>query len=840
MVRATLKSLAARKVRLMLMAVAVLLGVAFVTGSLVLTDTSARLFDAQFSQATAGVDLVVRDAAEFDAAMGVEVERDPVPQSVVDRILSTPGVVAVEGVTRGSALLVVDGNPVVPRGRSMALSWASEPFNPFRIETGQPPRESDEIVVDRATADSVGLAVGDRIAVSLDVGSQSMEVVGIATFGDAPGIPNATVALFEPRTAQELLGQGSGWTEVQVVAGQGALRDVREALASELGEGYEVITSQDMAQSSAEAAQEQLMFLRISLLLLAGTVFVVGAFMIANTFSIVVAQRTREFATLRAIGATSRQIAGSVLGEALIVGTVASLLGLGVGVAMATGLRQVAASFGVVIPDGPLFIEPTTLATGFALGVVVTLIAAMLPARRASRVAPIVAMRDEALATRASGSRLAIGTALSVAAVGLLVATAVTDSIPLVSATGVVLLAAAVCLAPTYVGELANWIGRLAGGSLSSRLARLNLRRAGRRTAVTSTALTVGIALVTLMTVIASSVKAAIATGVDDVILAELMVESARGEMLGGLSPMIHHHIEQIDGVSATSRLRFGHWKHEGATKALTAVDPSTLSQVADITMLAGSIAALSKGGVVLAEDVAAAHSVNVGDSLEMTFARTGTRSLEVVGIFDADDAWAVSTGYLISLDTYRANFAEDVDAIVLVKLEDGAEPTAVKTELEEALIDYPTAAVYDETEAKAARTRMVDSMLGLMTVLLLLAMVIALLGITNALALSITERTREIGLLRAVGMMRRQLGRMVKLEAALTAVVGAVTGLGLGLLLATVAVPALAGSSDVPLTMPIGQLLTYLGLTTVGGTAAGILPARKAARMELLEAISS
>jgi putative ABC transport system permease protein len=841
MLRATFRSLAARKLRLLLTATAIVLGVTFATGTLVLTDTSTRLFDDQFSRSTAGVDVVVRDAAAFGAAMGVEVDRDPVADQTVDRIRRTEGVAGAEGVVRGSALLVVGGQPVIPGGVSAGLSWSPAPYNPFELRTGREPTVTGEVVIDQATADAHDVAAGDRIEVSFVDGLRTFTVVGVAGFGDAPGIPNTTVALFAPSVAQQLYGVDGGWSEVQVVADAVPVDELRERLIEVLGDGFEIAASSDTAAASAAAAQEQLVYLKVMLLALAVTALVVGAFMIANTFAIVVAQRTREFATLRALGASSRQLLGSVLTEATVLGAAASAAGVALGVAAANGLRTLAGVFGVVIPDGPLTVAPRTLSLGMFVGLLVTVLSALLPARRAARIAPVVAMRDGDASPRPlSRRRIVTGSVLLGVGLVVLAVAATTGAVALVGPGGLVTLVGTIVLAPVFAGRVAASIGRVPFGGLVTRLARTNLRRAKRRTAATSTALALGLAVVTFMTVVAGSAKAATAAGVEEVIRAELIVQSARGEMLGGLSPHVYHHASEVPGVAAASRLRFGHWQHDGATKALTAVDAETFGQVADLTMLAGDVSGLDDGGIILADNVAAQHQVGVGDQLPMRFSNSGDEQLEVVGIFDGDATWAVSTGYLISLDTFSTHFAEDVDATVFLKLADGADLDTVRADVEQALEEFPTAAVHDQAEATAARTKMLDSMLGLVTVLLLLAVLIALLGITNALALSIVERTREVGLLRAVGMSRTQIRWMVRHEAALTATVGALTGMSLGILLAAATVRALAGAYVIPLTVPFAQLAAYLAIATVGGVLAGMVPGRRAARMDVLDAIAT
>jgi putative ABC transport system permease protein len=396
-----------------------------------------------------------------------------------------------------------------------------------------------------------------------------------------------------------------------------------------------------------------------------------------------------------------------------------------------------------------------------------------------------------------------------------------------------------VVLAPAFAGQAAAALGRLPAAGLPLRLARTNVRRATRRTAATSTALALGLAVVTFMTVVATSAKAGIAGAVDDILRAELIVESTRGEMLGGLSPHVYERVRDIEGVQTVSRRRSGHWKDEGTTWAVTAIDPETFPAVVDLRMVAGNLSSLSAGGIVLAENIASGRGLDVGDTLPMEFSRGGEQHLEVVGIAEAGDA-AMTAGYLISLETYAELFSEDVDYAVYLALEDGADVEAVRGDVEAALADFPTAAIHDQADAKASMTTMLDSMLGLVTVLLLLAVLIALLGITNALALSIVERTREVGMLRAVGMTRRQLHWMVRAEAGLTATVGGLMGVALGIALAAAAVRALGSISVLPLTVPAGQLAMYLVVAALGGVAAGLIPGRRAARMDVLAAIAT
>ncbi|HJR38867.1 MAG TPA: FtsX-like permease family protein, partial [Nocardioidaceae bacterium] len=649
--RLTLSQVLARRFRLAFTLLAVVLGVTFVTGSLVLTDTSQRLFDDQFRSAVAKVDLTVRDAVAFDAAMGVEVDRDPLPAGLTARIDGIEGVQDTRPVAKGQGLIVVDGEPVVPNGPTMLSSWSPAPFGAFVIREGEAPAGPGEVVVDAATADEHGIAIGDTVTVR-SVRSESMRVVGLAGFDDRPGLPNTTVALTSLGTAQELLDLGNAVSEVLVIAGDVPVSQLRDRIGDGLGAAYEVSSSQDTAAASAEAAKTKLSYLQLMLFALAGAALLVGGFLIANTFSIVISQRTRELALLRAAGATGRQIVGSVLGEAAFVGVLASALGTVLGVAAAVGLRDLVGQFGVALPDGDVVVAPRTVIVACAVGVLVTLLSAAGPARRAARVAPVEAMRQSTVAaTRISRARLLIGGAFAVLDTGAVVTVTLGNGpVALVGVGAVLGLTGLTLLAPVLTPGLARLVGRpLRSTGVTGRLATESAARAPRRTAATAMALALSLALITFMTVVASSIKGSIADSYREVISADYVVESARGEMLGGLSPEIYRDVSGLPEVEVASRLRYGHWKEGGATRALTAIDPQTLPAVTSVQMVAGSLDELDSGGIVLAEKVAVKQGLEIGDPFRMTFSRTGERRLPVVGLVADDDAQALMTDYLIS-----------------------------------------------------------------------------------------------------------------------------------------------------------------------------------------------
>ncbi|MGY1814975.1 FtsX-like permease family protein [Blastococcus sp. SYSU D00820] len=841
MFRLALATTLAHRSRLALTWLAVALGVAFAAGSLVLTDTSSRLLDEQFRTTAAGVDLTVRGAASFDAAMGVEVQRDPLPADLADRIAATPGVDRVRPVASGPAQLQVDGQTVAPAGPTLLGTWAEAPFTAYSLRAGRAPVGGGEVVLDAATAAGHDIALGDTVTVSA-TGSRQLRVVGLTGVGEADGLANSTVVLVDLPTAQALLDLGTDLTSVEVLAADRvAVADLRGDLAAALGPTYAVSNAQDAAAASADAAKESIGYLRIVLLALAAAGLVVGAFLIANTFGIVLTQRAGELALLRAAGATGRQVFASVLGEALLVGGTGAAGGTAVGVGAAYALRGLASGAGLALPDGPLTVTARTIVVGLAAGTVITLLAVLGPARRAARTAPVEAMRAAAPAPAAPRrARLVIGWAtLALGAAGLAV-TALLRDITGVALGAVLLLAGLLVLAPILTPRLAQAVGRpLTGLGVPGQLARESTVRNPRRTAGTAMALALGLALIGFVTVLGSSVKA-MGAAATEAITADLLVQSSRDEMLGGLSPEVAARVAALPEVATVSTIRYGHWLDGDTTSALTAVDPATLPDVADIDMTAGDLAALDVGGIVLADGVAAERGLSVGDTLTMTLPRDGNQRLRVVGLMADASARALSTSYVVSLDTYAAHFSENVDATVYVALADDADPAAARTALQAAVADFPNAEVLDQAEAAAGRAAAVDQVLGLITVLLGFAVLIALLGITNTLALSVVERTREIGLLRAVGMTRAQLAGMVRAEAVLIAAVAAVIGTGLGLGLAAATLAGLADAAPLHIQVPVLPLLALMGAAVLAGLAAGLLPARRAARLDVLTAIAT
>jgi putative ABC transport system permease protein len=835
MIRFAFAQIIAHRVRLALTVVAVMLGIAFVSGSLVLNDTAQKLFDDQFATAAAGADATVRTATAFDSGMGVEVERDPLPARVLDQVSGVQDVTAAVPVAKGAARLQQNGTDL---GSVQLSTWVEQPIGSYPLLTGDTPTSPSQIVLDKTAADTLGLSVGDTIAV---VGEQRADarIVGLVGFGDGDGPPVGSVALTTLAGAQAVLGLDDGLTEILVTSDL-PVADLQPLLADELGADIQVATAQDLATAGAEQAASNLEMLQIVLIAMSVAALIIGSFLIANTFSIVISQRTRELAVVRAAGATGGQVLGSVLIEALIIGVAASAAGILLGIVSTYGLRSLARTFDVSIPEGDLVVQPRTVLIALVVGVLVTIVSAAGPARRAAAVSPLAAMRASAAEARRLGrGRVLTGTALLLVGAGVSVLPTFGSPVLLLGVGLVLALTGIVMVAPVALRPLVALLGRATARTIPGQLATDAALRAPRRTAATVMALAFGLALMAFVSVVGASVKAATGEQYREVISADAVIESAGQEMLGGVHAAVYDEVLKVPEVRAATRLKYGHWKDGQATSALTGVDPNAITDVASIRMADGDITALSAGGVVIAERVATDRELGIGDDLPMTFARTGQRQLPIVGVIADGSAQALQTDYFVSLDTYAELYTEDMDASIFVLAADGTTPAELTTALESALEDHPTVQVRDQAAVIAGRTATVDQIFGLVTVLLAFAMVIAVLGIANTLALSIIERTREIGLLRSIGMSRGAVAGMVQTEAVIVSVVAVITGLVLGIAASFAAVGALSTIAPLGIVFPVQQLLTLAVIVAVAGLVAGIAPARRAAKLPVLEAIA-
>jgi putative ABC transport system permease protein len=841
--RATIKSLLARKLRLLLTAFAVVLGVGFTAGTLVLTDTALASFDDLFGDVFEGTDVVVQAKAAFTPGPeggGTGPERNPIPEDVLDIVRAVPGVRAADGDVGGFAQIVdPESGEVIQNGGAPTFGNSWDPdVTALTVTEGSPPAGPGHVAIDAGTARDHSLSVGEKIRVVTSTGTGEYTVSGIVKFGTSDSLLGATLALFDLPTAQRLFDREGAFDFIYVSGDPDVSPStLASRIATSLPKGYQAITGTSAATEQTDQVNEGLGFLRTGLLVFAFVSLFVGAFIIFNTFNIVVTQRTRELALFRALGAVPRQVMTSVLFESALVGLVASLGGLVLGLGLAALLKVVLAGVGLKLPPTALVIAPRTVIVSLLVGTLITVVAAVSPARRASRVAPIEALRESIAPSASLRRRVIVGSLVTLAGIASLLGGLFGD---ISNAAAVVGLGAAftfigvAMLSPLVAYPLAEAIGRPFRGSISGKLGGENAKRNPRRTASTAAALMIGLGLVTFVAVFAASLKASVTATLDRVLTADLTLSSSQFQPF---SPQIAKDLAAEPEFSAVSPYRQAEAKLGTATTFVAGVDPATIGQTMHIEMTSGSLEALSQPATVLVSRTEAeSKHLAVGDELEMQFARTGTQQLNVIGTFEPNQ---VLNDYTISLDTFEANVAQQLDQIVFVDVASGVDPAQARQKVEDGLKGYPGVEVSDQQEFKQQELAAVDQVFGIVYGLLFLSVFISLFGIVNTLGLSIYERVRELGLLRAVGMSRRQVKRMVRVEAVIIAVLGAVLGLVVGILFGWAMQQALANVGIDRLAIPAGQLVLFLIAAALLGVVAAIWPARRAAKLNVLEAIA-
>jgi putative ABC transport system permease protein len=839
MLKPTISGLLARRRRLFATALAVLLGVAFVAGTFVLTDTIKRTFHDLFGSVYVHTDAVVRGQAVFTSDSGAE--RPRVDAALVRAVAAVPGVRAAEGNVFAYAQLVDERGAAVGEAQySWGLNWNQvAELNPFTLVAGRAPQAEDEIVINKAAADDGGFAVGDAATVLVQSGRQRLRVAGIARFGTADSISSGNGVLFTQAAAQRLIAEPGRFDDIGVVADPGVTQErLRDRLAAALP-GAEVVTGKAIVAEWDRSVGKGLQRLDQPLLALALISLFVGSFIIYNTFSILVAQRGRELALLRAVGASRRQVLGSVLLEAVVVGLLASLGGVAAGVGVAVGLRALLTGFGLVdIPAGGLVLAPRTVVVSLLTGVLVSAAAAILPARKAAKAPPVAAMRD--LAQDSPGPtprRVVVGGAVTAAGVASLSVGLLPDPKRLAL---VGLGAAAIFIGVAVLGPvIARPASRLLGAPLPTltgmpgTLARENTIRNPKRTATTAAALMIGVSLVAFIAVYAASAKKALTIENDQTFTSDFRIDTGT---LAALSPDLAERLARLPEVAVAAGVRTNQAQVDGAVADLAAVDPAAYGRIVDLGVTGGRLEDLGRDGIAVADTVARAKGWSVGEAVEVRFAETGPRRLTVAATFGRGQE--LGSSYLLGLPAYEANFADRLDSRVLVTRAQGVAVPAARAAVERVTADYPTARVQDRGEYERARSAEVDRELEPLYVMLALAVLIALLGIANTLALSVFERTRELGLLRAVGMARRQVRAMVRGESVVIALFGTCMGLVIGLFFGWAVVAAVPDQAE--LTVPVAEVAVGAVLAALAGVVAAILPARRAARLDVLTAIST
>jgi putative ABC transport system permease protein len=849
--RITFRGLRARKLRTALTAFAIVLGVAMVTGSSVLGATMKRSFDIVFSSAYAQTDVVVSGKPVVDWS---ESSAPTLPTSTLEQIRAVPGVERAAGAifdfsgNSPSAIVIGPGGKKISGDPSFVMGFEpqDEQFNPLRLREGRWAAGDGEVVLDASTADGHGVKVGDTVKIAALTPSAPFKVVGLGRFGKVSSLGGATMAVFDVPVAQRLLQKDGKLDVVSVAAADGVSA---EALAQSL---QRFASSTVQVQTADErAADDQAgigLFVDIITWILrgfGGVVLFVGGFVIINTLSITVAQRTRELGTLRLIGATRSQVRRAVVLESLVIGILASLVGVAVGVALAVGLRALLGAFDFSFPETALVISPQTLAVGFLIGVIVTVIAGLLPAARATRISPVEAVREGATPQRGRMARVAsvLGTILFVGgiallALGMLKGGSLGVAGTLASSLGGMLLLfiGAAMLVPIAVPVIARIVGwpaaRFAG--IPGRLARDNAIRNPGRTASTAAALMIGIALVSAIAVLGRSLKVTAVEAVESQIGSSHVLQSETG--WESLPPAAAKTIAGAPGVNALSSVRYDRGKIGKKQVDVSGIDPATIDGPYRFTWQEGSkqsLAALGTTGALVRDDLAEQKDYVVGDRIAVLSAAGKTQSYVIRGVFAPARLDSLLGHVVITQQAFDASFPQPADVFTFVDLAPGADTAALAARLKV----FPDAVLRTTPAMIAKRQGDIDGIVALLTMLLVLAVITALLGMVNALALAVIERTREIGALRAVGMTRRQTRRMVRHEAVTTSLIGAAVGLPLGILVAWVVTQGLA-RFGVAFHLPVKPFVAYVVVAAVAGVLAAVLPARRAAKLDVLRAL--
>lgn len=847
MTRLTLKELLANKVRLLLTSIAIVLGVGFVSGSFVLGDTLNATFDQVFDEAFAGQDVIVRSADDVS-----EFQRPPISDSVLPTVEAVDGVDAAAGEVGGIGVVPVEpnGDPVETTGAPrFGFSWTEDAaLNSFVIDEGRPPEGPDEVVLDKDTFDDGGFDLGERIGVITQQPLREFELVGTASFGEENNLAGAVASLFALPTAQELFDKEGELDSISIRATDDvSTEELIERLQSVLPDGIEAVSAQSVAQEQSDELQSQLSFLTIALQVFAFIAVFVAAFIIFNTFSITVAQRMRQLGLLRAVGASGAQVTRMVLGEAFVIGLLASVAGLFAGLGVAWLLQQVFTAVGFDLSTVGLQFEPRTWIVSILVGLIVTLVAATAPALRAARVPPLTALRtDSSSGSDASIGRglLVGGTCAAIVGFALFFGASALDSLTAIFVgigVGALLIFLGVAmLSPALMRPLARVIGAPIQrfGGVSGKLGRENAMRNPRRTATTAAALMVGLALVGVANIFSASLVASVDKLLDEQFPADFIVRN--GDQFALFSPLAASAMEEAPDVTDVSQMRPGEVRVDGDTRVVAGLDPTPFSQVYDPDFKDGGWSDLMTGGVLLFDDVASDAGVDVGDTVEIDFAQTGTEGFRVDGIFR--EATLPGTGQdsptvLMTLPDFERNFTPQQDVAVFANAAEGIELEEVQSQIEDSLSAFPQLSVENQQEFKDSQRDQVNQVLALVFALLALTIIIAIFGIVNTLALTIFERTREIGLLRAVGLSPRQSRLMVTWESVIVSLIGGLIGLVLGVVLGAWLVRE---TPDVDVvSIPWGNLVIYLVLSGVAGVLAAVLPARRASKLNVLRAIS-
>lgn len=848
MLRLTLRSLFERKVRLALTTFSVVLGVSFVVGSFVLADSLRATFDQVADDIAGPISVQVRGIETFEGELN---SRSRVPEALLEEIRRHPDVAAANGFLQGTPSLSVGEDFATQiRARGPVLGFNYEPsVTSFEIVAGARPG-SGEALIDAGTAARYDLEIGDEIAVRSLVEPRVFEISGLVRFGSNDGA-GARFILFDTPTTQELFAYDDAFMVIDAAAAPGVTKEhLAESLNALLPETAEAVVGDVVAEEFSSEFGTFITIFQNALLAFAFVALLVSAFIINNTFAIVLGQRVRELGLLRVLGATGRQIRQSVLIEALLIGAGASLVGILGGIGVATALKAIISAIGDGdgLPDGPLIIAARTWIAAGVVGIGVTLSAALAPAVRAARVSPIAALREVSLSDSGIRARTITGSIFGLAGIAAVAVGitsddgAVSQLLPLAAGAVLVFISVA-ALSPLIARPIARLIGSpvaLAYGT-TGHLARENAARNPRRTAATASALMVGLALVTTVLVVGTSFKETFASVLDRSLQADFFIDlESRGG--SGFSPLLADELAALPEIEAAAGFRGGPgiaaMRVQDDLKDVLGVDQIALGSFVDLDLSEGSYQDLGNDGILVHRDPANDLDLSAGDKIEATFPIGGSRPLRVVGIFE--DA-SLLGNWVISLDLYEQVYDSpaQLDLFAAAVIADGVEMEKARLAVDEIARAYPEARLQDRDEFQDTLEGRIDQALATVSILLLVSVIIAILGIVNTLLLSVYERTREIGLVRAIGMTRRQVRRVIRWESIIVAVFGGVLGITLGLVFGFIATTALPDSFISQTGIPVLWLILVLLACVVAGLIAALLPAYRASRLNVLEAIA-
>jgi putative ABC transport system permease protein len=847
-IRVALRGLFGRKLRATLTAIAIVLGVAMVSGTYVLTDSIDRAFDNIFTDSRQGSNAVISGKSAFDLSEESGATEPSFRESLLNRVRDVPDVAEAEGSVDGEAQIIGDDGKAIVYGGAPNLGFSiangDSRFNPLDLVEGSWPGDG-EVVIDGATADKEGFGVGDTVGIQGRGPVQELRISGIVKFGSVSTIGGATLAGFDLPTAQRIFEKEGKLDEIAVAARQDVsdeqlVREIRDVLPP----NTEVQTAAEQARSDAEETDEFISFLQTFLLAFGGIALFVGAFVIANSLSITIAQRTREFATLRTIGASRRQVLVSIIVESLVVGIVASVIGLFLGLALAKLLFWLFDAVGFTLPNTGLIFETRTIVVALLVGVLVTLFASLRPAIRATRVPPIAAVREGATLPesrfarfRAPGAILLTLAGFAALIFGLFGSGLDTTAVLLFMGLGALLIFIGVALfASKLVPALATGLGWPTArvGGVSGQLARGNAKRNPQRTAATAAALMIGLALVTLVAVLGQGIRSTFTDAVDRIFVADYAITAQNN-----FSPIpldAAEAAENAPGVEQVASVRTGEALVYGDPSFVTAVTPNA-GDALSLDWTEGSQAVLGElgaDGAFVDDSFADDHNLHVASPISITTPTGKKLDLTVKGIFDPPAGGSPFGNVTFSSQTFDANYDQPQNLYSFATTRGGITDANTQA-LDNALADFPNAKAQTREEFKDNQAGFLTSILNILYVLLALSVVVSLFGIVNTLVLTVFERTRELGMLRAIGMTRRQVRRMIRYESVITALIGAVLGIVLGIVLAGLLVWRV---DFIDFSLPTGQILIFALAAIVVGIIAAIFPARRAARLNPLQAL--